>query len=60
MAKNSNSKKIEEKLSRITFDAPEKLKMAFHSKVVSEGRKLRDVLCELMENYINNNKKVPK
>lgn len=42
----------EERLVRITFDAPASLRKAFKLKAAQEERNLRDVLCELMENYV--------
>lgn len=53
----AGSKIKEEKLERITFQAPASLKKAFHLKVRENDRTIKDVLCELVENYVNNGKK---
>lgn len=42
----------EDRLVRITFDAPASLRKAFKLKAAQEERNLRDVLCELMEDYV--------
>lgn len=49
----------EERLVRITFDAPASLRKAFKLKAAQEERNLRDVLCELMENYVKKEESHP-
>lgn len=49
-----------EELERVTFEAPAALKKAFHLKVRANDQTIKEVLCELMENYVNNGKKGTK
>jgi len=53
MVKISQSKTAtEDKLVRMTFDAPASLRKAFKVKAASEDKDMKDVLCELMREYI--------
>jgi hypothetical protein len=51
----STSGTKEDKLVRITFDAPASLRKSFKLKAAQEERSLKDVFCELMECYVKNN-----
>jgi hypothetical protein len=42
---------------KITFDAPASLRKAVKSKAALEDRSIKEVLCELMENYVKSDKK---
>lgn len=57
MEKNAK-KVVNGKISLVTFTfkIPLKLKNTFKSKVAAEGRASREVIEELMENYINKSK----
>ncbi len=41
-----------EKLVRITFEAPASLRKSFKLKAGENDRSVRDVLCELMDQYV--------
>lgn len=47
----------QEKWVRITFEAPASLQKAVKLKAVQEDRSIKEVLRELMENYVKDNKK---
>lgn len=51
----TTSEAKEEKLVRITFDAPASLRKSFKLKAAQEERSLKEVFCELMERYTKNN-----
>ena len=52
MVKKSSLK--EGSIARVTFEAPSTLKTAFKVKVTSEQKDMKDVLCGLMQAYIDN------
>jgi hypothetical protein len=39
-------------LAKMTFEVPVSLKKAFKLKAAQEERSIKEILCELMENYI--------
>jgi len=41
-------------LVRINFEIEKNLRQKFKSKVSAEGRQIKDVLIELIKNYLNN------
>lgn len=41
-------------LVRINFEIEKKLRQRLKSKVSAEGRQIKDVLIELIQNYLNN------
>ena len=41
------------KQTNISFQLPISLKNAFKSKVSAEGKQIKEVLCDLIEKYIN-------
>ena len=43
------------KLVRMNFEVSEHLRNAFKAKVASQGKKVKYVLAELMEEYIKSN-----
>jgi hypothetical protein len=47
----------EEPLVRMTFEVPISLRKSFKLKAAQEERSIKDLLCELMTNYIKNNGK---
>lgn len=51
-SKTSTSLIKEEKLVRITFDAPASLRKAVKLKAAQEEKSIKDVMCELMESYV--------
>lgn len=54
MLKSTSGAK-EDKLVRITFDAPASLRKSFKLKAAQEERSLKEIFCELMESYVKNN-----
>ena len=46
-----------EKLVRMTFEVPASLRKAFKLKTAEEEKSIKDVLRELMENYVKDNDK---
>lgn len=43
----------EDKLVRITFDAPASLRKAVKLKAAQQERSLKEVICELMQSYLS-------
>jgi len=41
-------------LVRVNFEIEKKLRQRLKSKVSAEGRQIKDVLIELIQNYLNN------
>lgn len=46
-----------EKLVKITFEAPSSLRKAVKLKAAHEDRSIKEVLCELMEDYVKSKEK---
>lgn len=54
MQKKPNDK---EKLVRLNFDLPLSMRIAFKSKVASENKNVKDVLTELISDYLKRSNK---
>lgn len=53
----SENKDLEqEEFTRITFEISKKLRNSFKSKVAAEGKTIKDVLLELVGEYVKENK----
>ncbi|MGB8285222.1 MAG: hypothetical protein WCE22_00725 [Candidatus Aquirickettsiella gammari] len=53
MVKVSKSKSnVEDKLVRMTFDAPASLRKAFKIKAALEDKDMKDIFCEFMKEYV--------
>lgn len=49
---NENNGLEQEEYTRITFEISKKLRNSFKSKVASEGKTIKEVLLELVEEYV--------
>lgn len=56
MVKKKSSRKKEPQLSHMSFELPVELRNTFKAKVASEGKLVKDVLIDLIQDYVKSKK----
>jgi hypothetical protein len=54
--RRTNNKNVENEISHISFEIDTKLRNKFKGKIGNEGKRLKDVMVQLMEEYLKEKK----